>query len=159
MQATGVVTPIPQGQEVSDEFEYLANIDDSIIPSYQRVADAVHAEGGKFLGQLGVMANTTTMVGKVNWGPSVTMSEVSRLVTHPMTDTEIRRLIKATIDAAHRCIRGGLDGVEILAYAGTLFQQFLSPMTNRRDDDWGGDTERRIRLVQEILSGIRARIA
>lgn len=72
------------------------------------------------------------------------------------TGPEIDRLEKQFIAAAERAKKAGADGVELHAGHGYLFQQFLSPYTNRRTDAYGGSLENRCRLLTEIIQGIHA---
>lgn len=68
---------------------------------------------------------------------------------------EVKQLIQQFIDAAVRCQKAGVDGVELHAAHGYLLQQFLSPNTNRRTDEYGGSFENRARFVVEIIKGIK----
>ena len=68
---------------------------------------------------------------------------------------EVKQLIRQFIDAAVRCKKAGVDGVELHAAHGYLLQQFLSPNTNKRTDEYGGSFENRLRFVVEILKGIK----
>lgn len=71
---------------------------------------------------------------------------------------EVKKLIKQFIDAAERVYKSGCDGVMLHASHGYLIQQFLSPHTNRRKDEYGGSLENRMRFLLEIISGIRERV-
>ncbi|MFJ5201446.1 2,4-dienoyl-CoA reductase [Streptomyces sp. NPDC088443] len=72
---------------------------------------------------------------------------------------EIEEIIERFATAAAVCERAGFNGVEVQGAHGYLISQFLSPLSNRRDDDWGGDPERRMRFVLEVVRRIRARVA
>ncbi len=76
---------------------------------------------------------------------------------HAMSKKEIRDLISDFIEAAVRCQKAGVDCVELHAGHGYIIQQFLSPHTNRRTDEYGGDFEGRMRFLAEIIRGIRER--
>ena len=76
---------------------------------------------------------------------------------HAMSKKEIRDLIEDFIAAAERCRKAGVDCVELHAGHGYIIQQFLSPHTNRRTDEYGGSFENRMRFITEIIEGIRAR--
>ena len=76
---------------------------------------------------------------------------------HAMSTREIHRLQQDFIDAAERCKKAGVDVVELHGGHGYLIQQFLSPYTNRRTDEYGGSFENRLRFVSEIITGIRER--
>ena len=75
--------------------------------------------------------------------------------TVPMTRDQIKTLIGQFVSAAGRVKKAGADGVELHAAHGYLLQQFLSPYTNRREDEYGGSLENRMRLLREIIEGIR----
>jgi len=76
---------------------------------------------------------------------------------HAMSKREIRELIDDFIEAAVRCQKAGVDCVELHAGHGYIIQQFLSPHTNRRADEYGGSFDNRLRFITEIIQGIRAR--
>lgn len=70
--------------------------------------------------------------------------------------SEIKKLVQQFVDGAVRCHKAGVDGVELHATHGYLIQQFLSPNTNQRTDEYGGNFENRLRFLREIVEGIRA---
>ncbi len=76
---------------------------------------------------------------------------------HAMSRREIKRLIADFVDAAERCQKAGVDAVELHGGHGYMIQQFLSPNTNLRTDEYGGSFENRLRFVTEIIQGIRER--
>ena len=69
--------------------------------------------------------------------------------------SEIKKLINQFIDGAVRCKKAGVDGIELHGTHGYLIQQFLSPNTNTRTDEYGGSYENRLRFLREIVEGIR----
>ena len=81
----------------------------------------------------------------------------NRSWTKAMEDWDIRRTITAYADAAEKVKAAGLDGFEITAY-GHLFDQFLSPLTNERTDEYGGSLENRMRFGFEVLEAVRERV-
>lgn len=74
-----------------------------------------------------------------------------------MSKKEIKKIIGQFIDGAVRAQKAGADGVELHAAHGYLIQQFLSPYTNRRTDEYGGSLENRLRFLREIVEGIKAK--
>ena len=76
---------------------------------------------------------------------------------HGMSHKEVKKLINDFIDAAERCMKAGVDAVELHAGHGYLLQQFLSPVTNLRTDEYGGSFENRLRFLSEIVTGIKER--
>ena len=73
----------------------------------------------------------------------------------PATEEQIKEVISAYGDSAERAKRAGFDAVEIHAAHDSMLAQFLSPYTNKRDDNWGGSVENRCRIHREILVDIR----
>ena len=72
-------------------------------------------------------------------------------------DWDIDRIVGKYADAAERMVAGGMDGIEIEAY-GHLLDQFWSPLTNRRTDDYGGSPANRLRFVHRVLRAVRDRV-
>ena len=88
--------------------------------------------------------------------PSAVMCTHDSQRTRALLHFEIKLLVRNFIAAAKRVQRSGADGVELHAAHGYLIQQFLSPYTNRRTDEYGGSLENRMRFLLEIIRGIRA---
>ncbi len=76
-----------------------------------------------------------------------------------LTSDEIEDIIERFATAAVVCETAGFDGVQVHGAHGYLVAQFLSPPSNQRTDDWGGDPERRMRFVLEVVRRIRARVS
>ena len=74
-----------------------------------------------------------------------------------MSNKQVKNLIQDFIDAAERCKKAGVDVVELHGGHGYIIQQFISPHTNRRTDEYGGSFDNRMRFVSEIITGIRER--
>jgi N,N-dimethylglycine/sarcosine dehydrogenase len=136
----------------------IANRDETIVPAYQRLADAVHAEGAAVFTQLthyGRHSHSDTE----DWLPLVAPSQVPgrfrRELPHELEPEIMREIVVAFGQAVRRCRAGGLDGVELSASHNHLIDQFWSPRTNRRDDAYGGSFEGRLRFTFEVLEEIR----
>jgi dimethylglycine catabolism A len=157
IEATGV-TDAPIGAGTSGAF--LSNTDDSIIPGYQRLADAVHGEGAKIITMLSHSGCNTVMGpdGLPPLGPSPIPMDRTRDVPHELEIDEIEEIILGFATAARRCREGGLDGVELSFAHGNLVQEFLSPSSNKRTDGYGGSEENRLRLAREVLEATRAAV-
>ena len=82
-------------------------------------------------------------------------SKMAESVNRGLTKHGIKKLVKQFVDGAVRVQKAGCDGVELHAAHGYLIQQFLSPFTNRRNDEYGGSLENRMRFLNEIIDGIR----
>ena len=133
---------------------------DSCINGYQRLADAVHSNDGRFLIQLGHAGATVTDTdaGRPLIAPSPIMSRISRETPKQMTIAEISEIVEAHESAAVRVRRGNLDGVELLSAFGYLPAAFLSPYSNTRTDEYGGPLENRMRFLLQTINAVRAGI-
>ena len=76
-----------------------------------------------------------------------------------MTVEEIQNLIQRFVDTASQAEKAGFDGVQIHAAHGYLISQFLSPLTNKRNDEYGGSIENRMRLLVDIIKAVRAQVS
>jgi 2,4-dienoyl-CoA reductase-like NADH-dependent reductase (Old Yellow Enzyme family)/thioredoxin reductase len=132
---------------------------DEIVPWIRRMTDEVHEHGAACMIQITHLGRRTGW-GQDDWLPIVSASPIRepahRNIPKQAEDWDIERIIGKYADAAERMLAGGMDGIEIEAY-GHLFDQFLSPLTNRRDDDWGGDAGR-INFGLDVLTAIRKRV-
>ena len=90
----------------------------------------------------------------------VNMGAHSKIFATPiaMTEEQIEEVIGMFVTTATRAIESGFDGVQVHAAHGYLLSQFLSPLVNRRTDQWGGDLKNRSRLLREIIARIRAAV-
>jgi 2,4-dienoyl-CoA reductase (NADPH2) len=125
----------------------------------QRAADAVHRAGGRIALQLfhaGRYAYRASF-GITPVAPSAVPSRFSPDPPRAMTEADIEQTIDDFASGAVRARAIGFDAVEVMASEGYLLNQFLSPLTNQRDDVWGGDLERRMRLPLAVLRAIRRR--
>lgn len=136
----------------------LCNYSDAIVEPLARLAATVHAEGGRVFGYLGHMGFATSARPVALWSASASYEQKYGEVAHAMTRDEIREIVAAFADAAARNLAAGLDGIQVHCGHGLLVQQFLSPLTNHRTDEYGGDVEGRTRFAREILQAVRARI-
>lgn len=122
-----------------------------------RAVRAVHEASGRIALQLfhaGRYALHSSF-GLQPVAPSAIPSRFSPEPPHALTDGEIWETIDDFARGAARAQEIGFDAVEVMASEGYLINQFLSPLTNRRDDAWGGDARRRMRLAREVLRAIR----
>ncbi|RVA16284.1 hypothetical protein EN935_37650, partial [Mesorhizobium sp. M7D.F.Ca.US.004.03.1.1] len=136
----------------------LTNYNDSIIPSLRAIAGAVHAHGGKLFGYIGHFGAQANSFPRPPWSASAFYDEERGTFCRSMTIADMEEIATAHADAALRNIESGMDGIEVHCGHGLLLHQFLSPWTNKREDDYGGDTIRRLRFPQEVLRAVRRRI-
>jgi 2,4-dienoyl-CoA reductase-like NADH-dependent reductase (Old Yellow Enzyme family) len=131
---------------------------DAVIPHFRRITDECHKHGT-------VMMHQAYHVGghgdqdnswEPYWSPSGVPSFHDQWGSHAMTEAEIEELIAAFVAAARRDHESGFDGTDLFAGYNCLIDQFWSPLTNKRDDKWGGSFENRLRFSVEICRRIRA---
>src|SRR6266446_2772778 len=133
-------------------WKQIANHDDSIIPAYRALADAVHQHGCLVFTQLthlGRRAQADGEEANVLLAPSQIPERVHRDVPHELEVEQIAELVRAFGEAARRCREGGLDGIELSMAHNHLIDQFWSPVFNQRFDDYGGSLENRMRFGLE----------
>ncbi|KII76551.1 NADH:flavin oxidoreductase [Vibrio renipiscarius] len=131
---------------------------DSFIAEYQKLTDLVHQYDSKIVMQLAYGGTKTTYnVGeRVIFAPSEVAERGTQTLGKAMTQQEIDYIVEAFALASKRAQDSGFDGVEIHAAHTYLINQFLSPYYNRRDDQYGGSLENRMRFLVEIYAAIRA---
>ncbi|MDY6812507.1 MAG: NADPH-dependent 2,4-dienoyl-CoA reductase [Pseudomonadota bacterium] len=126
------------------------------VAPHREVTDAVHAEGGRIALQLihaGRYAYNPRQVA-----PSAIQAPINPFTPRALSSAEVDRTADDFANAAALAREAGYDGVEIMGSEGYLLNQFLAPRTNRRDDEWGGDAERRMRLPVEVVRRVRAAV-
>ena len=138
--------------------------DDSCIPGFRKVAEAVHAHGTPLFGQLyhpgrgDIAGSTDDGTLGVTWAPSALMCEKSQLLPRVLTPRLIAGIVGSYGDAAARIVSAGFDGIEIMGHHAHLIAQFLCPRVNRRSDAYGGSFENRLRFAREVIEEVRGRI-
>lgn len=131
---------------------------DRHIEPLSRLAEAVHKHGSKIFIQLhhpGRETVSALLGGQPVVAPSAIPCKMLKQETRALTTEEIKQLVKQFVDGAIRVQKAGCDGVELHAAHGYLLHQFLSPYTNKREDEYGGSFDNRLRIILEILEGIR----
>ncbi|MFK3737226.1 alkene reductase [Massilia sp. TN1-12] len=148
--------------------------DDAQALGWRRVMEAVHGAGGTLFAQLwhsGRVSSYALLDGRAPLAPSAVNDDLhllqaygalangwyTRIAASParaMTTADIHEAVAAYRGAARRAAQAGIDGVEIHAANGYLPQQFLSPHTNRRDDEFGGNLVNRARFLELVLRAV-----
>ncbi len=160
----GVGTIVTEALRVQPEDPFgpgaLVIFDRAGIAGLRQVSDACHAEGALLIGQLnmGGRQHLASRVAPFTIAPSAIACPRSGGVPHELSTREVRDTIETYIMCAVHCMEAGMDGVEIHGAQGHLIQQFVSPFSNLRDDEYGGSKENRLRFPREILQGVRQRI-
>ena len=154
---------------------------DGVIPGLRRLADAVHAHGSAMVVQIchhGKVARVDAMDGRDQLVASVPLpkseTDLANITPHELdmlirangaryptqraaTADDVAEVVKSFADAAARVQAAGLDGVEIHGGHGYLISSFLSPLYNQRDDEYGGSSRGRARLLEQVVATVRAR--
>lgn len=134
--------------------------DDSVIEGLKRLEKAIHQGGSKVIAQINHAGSAADpeLTGVEAVGPSAIYNPRGKkgVLPRALTIDEIKSLEESYIKAAIRIKRAGFDGVEIHSAHGYFLNQFYSPITNRRNDEYGFDTiENRTRIHTRIIRGIR----
>lgn len=160
--------------------------DDCFIPGLRGLADAVHAHGARVALQLvhaGKIGINDSAAGRPLWVPSIpkppttrdplftmlTQEEMAkqsepftrpgaRVAFHVMTAEDIATAVQWFTSATRRARDAGIDGVELHAGHGYLIDEFLSPSSNHRDDEYGGGVGNRARFLLEVIRSIRREV-
>ena len=133
---------------------------DDAIPAWRVLADAVHRHGAKIFVQLLHFGKSGQSLATMLplWSASRTKALSGNEYTHAMTKGEIEEVIEGYAHSASIMKQAGMDGVELHGAHGYLIQQFLSPVTNHRTDEYGGSEENRARFALEVGDAVRASV-
>ena len=164
-RAKGGVGLISVGYATVDEFSGTpmnigAHLDEH-VPGLSALAAAIHDGGAKATVQLnhaGRYNSSFFLGGRKPVAPSPVASRLTRETPKELEKTEVRAPIQRFGDAAERVRNAGFDLVEILAGTGYLISEFLSPLTNKRQDEYGGSLENRMRFSLEVIAEIKSRV-
>ncbi len=134
---------------------------DRFIPGLKRLTEAVKAHGAKIGAQLyqaGRYTHSSMIGGKKPFSASAVRSRLTGETPRALELHEIPVVQEKFAEAALRAKEAGFDAVEILGSAGYLISQFLSPITNKREDEYGGSLENRMRFGLEVVEKVRAAV-
>lgn len=149
-----------------DEYGAKANsmslASDDTIPGWRDFTDGIHQRGGKVAVQLyhagRYVPSRDVPCGEPALAPSAVYCPYTRETAPEMTAEQIREVTENWARGAARAREAGFDMVEIIASAGYLIPQFLSPVTNLRTDEYGGSWENRCRFPLEVIRAVRAAV-
>ena len=147
--------------ETSGAVNMLSAKDDQFIPGLAGLAQAVQAQGAKIAAQLyhaGRYSHSILMGGKKSVSSSPIRSRFTGETPRELSTAEIQQIRRNYALAAARIKRARFDAVEVIASAGYLISQFLSPLVNRRKDEYGGEFENRMRFGLEVIRDIRREV-
>ncbi len=139
----------PAGQTAADT--------DETTPYIRRLVNVVHENGGKIAAQImhcGWLVRPEVS-GFQPVGPSAMVNPHTGIQVRELSGDEIHELVDHYVQAARRVIEAGFDAVQLHGAHSWLISAFLSPATNKREDEWGGSLEKRANFARRICQGIR----
>ena len=160
----GAAVIVSQATGVTPDYLDLKNVDDRIVDDYHRIVAAIRPFGARYFAELyhpGRQSEYTGFGSEIYYAPSaVPLDAFGResRIPHELDGTTIKSIIAAFGAAARRCREGGLDGIELHFAHGNLAEQFMSPLTNMRADEWGGSIENRLRFAREVVEAVRVSV-
>lgn len=132
---------------------------DEHIDPLTKVTEAVHKQGVPVFIQL---CHGGRKASPANQGKMLAPNEIAFNeeygTPNEMNQEEIRQVVECFRQAAGRAVAAGFDGIELHAAHGYLIHQFLSPLSNERQDEYGGSSENRLRLLKEVLTAVRQQV-
>jgi 2,4-dienoyl-CoA reductase-like NADH-dependent reductase (Old Yellow Enzyme family)/thioredoxin reductase len=132
--------------------------DDELVPGLRHLTDAVHEAGGLIMAHInhaGRVANPTLVPEGERVSASEVLCAANKVIPRSLTLEEIPTYVRYFAEAARRVREAGFDAIEIPFSHGYLIHQFLSPHTNRRDDEYGGSLGNRMRFGREVIAAVR----
>ena len=147
--------------ELSGNSTNIGDHKDEFIPGLQRLAQAIQSNGARAAVQInhaGRYNFSFFLDGKQAVAPSAVPSRMTRETPRELAIDEIKEVIDHFARAARRVKKAGYDAVEVLSGTGYLISEFLSPLTNQREDEYGGSFDNRMRFGLEIIGAIRKEV-
>jgi 2,4-dienoyl-CoA reductase (NADPH2) len=144
--------------ELSGNTQNIGAHDDAFIPGLTRLATTIREKGARAVVQLnhaGRYNHSFFIGGRQPVAPSAIASKMTRETPKALGLEEIQTIVARFGQAAARVKAAGFDAVELLAATGYLISEFLSPLTNCREDAYGGSLENRMRFGLEVVAAIR----
>jgi 2,4-dienoyl-CoA reductase-like NADH-dependent reductase (Old Yellow Enzyme family)/thioredoxin reductase len=157
----GAAVIVSQATGVTPDYLDLKAVDDGIVEQYQALVQELRQFGTRYFVELyhpGRQSEYTGFGSDIYYAPSAVPLETfgrEWRVPHELDPAMIRSIIRAFGAAAARCLEGGVDGIELHFAHGNLAEQFMSEVTNRRTDEWGGSMENRLRFAREVALAVR----
>lgn len=135
-----------------------------ILPDLRVLTDAVHAEGAAISAQIthggsfvtGMHVRGRLMSASSGFNPAGVMK--GNFLQRQMNEADMEHVIGEFVEAAKLALEAGFDAVEIHMGHGYMLNQFISPMSNRRTDEYGGSAENRVRFPARVLAAVRAAV-
>lgn len=143
---------LPRGQAKARQ---LSIAGDRTVEGLKRLVETVHRSGTPIFAQINYAGSFSDGADRLSASAVVNPRRKDGPVPGEITEAEIAEVVAAFAAAAFRAKAAGFDGVEVHAAHGYLLSQFLSPLTNRRRDGYGGALENRLRLHRETVRAVR----
>ena len=140
-------------------WESLINFYDSkSVKDFRRFTDTIHKNGTRIFAQLNHhgFQSSGAITRKEVWGPSANSDISFGELSKPMEPEDFRVVIDSFARSTEIARKAGFDGVEIDMGSESLLRQFLSPLTNQRQDEYGGSLENRMRFPVQVLEAVKA---
>lgn len=131
---------------------------DEILGGLRELTSRVHRHGGAIFAQLAHAGSQSRVPGNTPVAPSPIPNPLTGAEVSGASESDISQAISAFGRAAERAVRVGFDGVHIHGANGYLINEFSSPVTNRREDAWGGDEVRRHAFPKAVVDAVRAAV-
>ena len=134
--------------------------EDRLIEGLSKLTAEVHKKGTPIAAQINHAGgrSTSNVTGTQPVAPSPVCAPESTEVPRELTSSELDGLVEAFRQAARRAVKAGYDAVEIHGAHGFLLSEFISPLTNKRSDEYGGSLENRVRFPLRIVQAVRDEI-
>ncbi len=135
----------------------LSIADDSVMEGLKKLSNIIHKNGSKVVMQINHAGSAASfdVTGYEPVGPSAIANPRKGNIPKELTKSEIKTIIREFANAARRTKEAGFDGVEIHSAHGYLLNQFFSPLTNIRSDEYGGEILGRIKIHLEIIKAVK----
>jgi 2,4-dienoyl-CoA reductase-like NADH-dependent reductase (Old Yellow Enzyme family) len=137
--------------------QQLSVAEDSVTESLRELANVIHNNGSKAVMQINHAGSAASkeVTGGEPVGPSAVANPRRGNIPKELSKDEIRNIVDDFRNAAKRVKEAGFDGVEIHSAHGYLLNQFFSPLSNKRSDEYGGNIRNRIRIHLEVIKAVR----
>jgi len=147
----------PEGKASENQ---LSVCDDTVIPGLRKLSDIIHRNGSMAAMQINHAGSAAQkdVTGATPLAPSARANPRRGDMPREMSRTEIIDIVNAFKNASRRVKEAGFDAVEIHSAHGYLLNQFLSPLTNKRKDDYGGDISNRIRIHLQVIEAVHSAV-
>ena len=149
LEATGVE---PRGRISAND---LGIWSDNHIEPLKQIVDAIHAGGAKAGIQLAHAGRKCRVTTEPIIAPSAIQYDERYQVPQEMTKEDIDIVIEAFKEGARRAHEAGFDVIELHGAHGYLINEFISPLTNKRTDEYGGSLDNRLRFLNEVLDAVK----